>query len=156
MNETEKIKSNQELDPVQKKLALKQLLAKETELLQTIDRLKINASKINKQEKIQQFLKSMSDPKKWKRSDNRYTEVHTPYTSTAKELMDIYNGLKTFPITLDERLMVLLHTKLTVKEHVCGLTSEIVELIDREADMLNRGRNEASLEGILDHLSLVV
>lgn len=147
MNETEKIKNNTTLSQLEKKLALKQLLDKETELLQTIDRLKINAGKVNKQEKIQQFLKSMSDPKKWERSDGRYTEVHTPFTTTAKELMDIYNGLKTFPISLDERLMVLLHTKLTVKEHVCGLTNEIVELIDREADMLNRGRNEVSLEG---------
>jgi hypothetical protein len=35
----------------------------------------------------------MSDPKLWLRSDNRFTEVHTPFTTRAKELMDIYNGL---------------------------------------------------------------
>jgi len=58
--------------------------------LQTIDRLKIIANKENKEEKISKFLKSMSDPKKWLRSDNRFTEVHTPFTTRAKELMDIY------------------------------------------------------------------
>ncbi|EGR32798.1 iq motif ubiquitin domain protein [Ichthyophthirius multifiliis] len=90
----------------------------------------------------------MSDPKKWLRSDGRYTEVHTPFTIRAKELMDIYNGLKLKNITIDERLDILLNTKWTVKEWECNITREIVELIDREADMLNRGRPENSLEGL--------
>jgi len=94
----------------------------------------------------------MSDPKVWLRSDNRYTEVHTPYTTRAKELMDIYNGLKMANLTLDERLDILLNTKWTVKEFECSLTREIVDLIDREADMLNRGRNEVSLEGLRKRL----
>jgi len=89
----------------------------------------------------------MSDPKKWLRSDGRFTEVHTPFTVRSKELMDIYNGLKLKNLTIDERLDILLNTKWTVKEWDCNLTREIVELIDREADMLNRGRPEPSLEG---------
>jgi len=55
--------------------------------------------------------------------------------------------LKLKNLTVDERLDILLNTKWTVKEWDCNLTREIVELIDREADMLNRGRPEASLEG---------
>jgi len=82
----------------------------------------------------------MSDPKKWLRSDGRFTEVHTHFTTRAKELMDIYNGLKLRNISTDERLDILLNTKWTVKEYDVNLTREIVELIDREADMLNRGR----------------
>lgn len=89
----------------------------------------------------------MSDPKLWLRTDQRFTEVHTPYTTRAKELMDIYNGLKLRNISVDERLDILLNTKWTVKERDSNLTREIVELIDREADMLNRGRSEKSLEG---------
>jgi len=126
---------------------LKHILDKETDLLQTIDRLKIIAAKENKDEKIKKFLKQMSDPKKWLRSDGRLTEVHTPFTVRSKELMDIYNGLKLKNLTIDERLDILLNTKWTVKEWDCNLTREIVELIDREADMLNRGRPEPSLEG---------
>ena len=135
------------MEPEVKKEALKQLLHKETELLQTIDRLKINAEKLNKQDKIQKFLSSMANPKVWKRSDLRYTEVHTPFTTRAKELMEIYNGLRLTNVPLDERLDILLNTKWTVKEFECDLTKEIVDLIDREADMLNRGRGEGSLEG---------
>lgn len=51
-------------------------------------------------------------------------------------------------LSVDERLDILLNTKWTVKEWECNLTREIVELIDREADMLNRGRPENSLEGL--------
>jgi len=55
-------------------------------------------------------------------------------------------------LSIDERLDVLLHTKWTVKEFDCNLTREIVDLIDREADMLNRGRSEVSLEGLRKRL----
>jgi hypothetical protein len=84
--------------------------------LQTIDKLKIIANKENKQEKIKVFLKGMSDPKLWLRSDGRYTEVHTPFTLRAKELMEIYYGLKLKKVTIDERLDILLNTKWTIKE----------------------------------------
>ena len=60
-------------------------------------------------------------------------------------------------MTIDERLDILVNTKWTVKEWDCNLTREIVELIDREADMLNRGRPLKSLDGnsiSLYHLGL--
>ena len=47
-------------------------------------------------------------------------------------------GLRMPKLTIDERLDVLLHVKWTVKEFDCNLTREIVDLIDREADLLNR------------------
>ena len=153
LNETKKIKNSTVLKEEEKKLALQQLLHKETKILQQIDRLKIQASSKNKNEKINNFLRAMSDPKLWKRSDGRFTEVHTPFSTRAKELMDLYNGLRLPFLSTDERLDVLLHTKWTVKEFDCNLTREIVDLIDREADMLNRGRNEASLEGLRKRLS---
>merc|ERR1712048_916098 len=153
LNETKKIKGSTELKEEEKKLALQLLLHKETKILQQIDRLKIQASGKNKGEKISNFLRAMSDPKLWKRSDGRFTEVHTPFSTRAKELMDLYNGLRLPFLSTDERLDVLLHTKWTVKEFDCNLTREIVDLIDREADMLNRGRSETSLEGLRKRLS---
>lgn len=153
LNETKKIKGSKELNHEEKKLAMRVLLNKETKILQQIDRLKITAHEKNKTEKINNFLKAMSDPKLWKRSDGRFTEVHTPFSTRAKELMQLYNGLRLPFMTTDERLDVLLHTKWTVKEFDCNLTREIVDLIDREADMLNRGRSENSLEGLRKRLS---
>jgi hypothetical protein len=56
-------------------------------------------------------------------------------------------GLQMGGLTIDERLDVLLHVKWTVKEFDCALTRELVSLIDREADLLNRGRSETTLAG---------
>ena len=48
LNETKKIKNSSELNAQEKKLALQQLLNKETKILQQIDRLKITAADKNK------------------------------------------------------------------------------------------------------------
>ena len=58
----------------------------------------------------------------------------------AAELKELYNELKLKHVSLDERLDILLRTKWTAKEFDHPVTREIAELIDREADMLNRGR----------------
>eukprot|EP00831_Metopus_contortus_P021408 TRINITY_DN1956_c0_g1_i7.p2 TRINITY_DN1956_c0_g1~~TRINITY_DN1956_c0_g1_i7.p2 ORF type:complete len:176 (-),score=33.55 TRINITY_DN1956_c0_g1_i7:45-572(-) len=107
---------------------------------------------INREERIDKMLKAMSAPKMWKRTDGRFTEVTTPLTTRAKELMELYNGLKMPFLSIDERLDILLHVKWTVNEFDCSLTRDIVDLIDREADMLNRGRSEKSLEGLRKRL----
>ena len=90
----------------------------------------------------------MASPKRWQAANGIQLEVHTPYTTRALELMQLYNGLIMPALTTDERLDVLLHVKWTVKEFECRLTREVVELIDREADILNRGRSAATLEGL--------
>merc|ERR1712046_257067 len=146
-NETTRI-HNSNADEATKKAALKQLLHKETKLLQTVDKLKIQAHAINRDAKTQQMLECMAKPKVWAQSDGETTTVHTPFTTRAKELMDLYNGLRLPLLTVDERLDVLLHVKWTVKEFDCNLTRELVDLIDREADMLNRGRPEKSFVGL--------
>lgn len=86
-------------------------------------------------------------PKQWKAYDGKVTEMDTPYTIRAQELRDIYSTLNMKYLTQDERLDVLLTLKHTVKEHDCKLTQEIIELIDREADLLMRGVKESNLEG---------
>ncbi len=101
-NETKNIKNSTDLQEDEKKLALQQLLHKETKILQQIDLLKITSKGSNKEDKINKFFKAMSDPKLWKRTDGRFTEVHTPFTTRAKELMDLYNGLRLPFLSTDE------------------------------------------------------
>jgi hypothetical protein len=72
--------------------ALAQLLHKETKLLQTIDRLKITASKENKEKRVAKMLDVISRPKLWETSKGEVTAVHTPFTTRAKELADLCNG----------------------------------------------------------------
>lgn len=64
--------------------------------------------------------------------------MHTPLTVRAAELQQLYRGLTLPSLTLDERLDVLLHVKWVAKEWDTNVTRELVELIDREADLLNR------------------
>jgi len=53
----------------------------------------------------------------------------------------------------EARVKVLLQVKWTVKEFDCGLTREAVELIDREADLLARGRPQKSLKSLRKRLA---
>lgn len=152
LQETRKIKEAG-LSPDKEQEVLQQLLHKETKLLQTIDRLKINANHENKDVRIQHTLGDMAKPKQYELKNGNKVEVHTPFTTRAKELMQLYNGLNLPMLTIDERLDVLLHVKWTVKEFDCNLTREIVSLIDREADLLNRGRNPGMLEGLRKRIS---
>jgi hypothetical protein len=62
-----------------------------------------------------------SQPKKYELKNGKKVEVHTPFTTRAKELMQLYNGLNLPLLTIDERLDVLLHVKWTVKVGLTGL-----------------------------------
>eukprot|EP00996_Jenningsia_fusiforme_P006473 NODE_787_length_1904_cov_50.562803_g727_i0.p1 GENE.NODE_787_length_1904_cov_50.562803_g727_i0~~NODE_787_length_1904_cov_50.562803_g727_i0.p1 ORF type:complete len:403 (-),score=69.18 NODE_787_length_1904_cov_50.562803_g727_i0:185-1393(-) len=152
--ESQKIKDAQ-LGEKERKIAMQELLKKETRLLQTIDRLQIKANAENKKDGTEQELASMAAHKVWKHSKPELgsTTVETPFTVRAKELLDLFKGLQIRGLSVDERLDILLHVKWTVKEFECALTREIVELIDREADLLNRGRKEKALEGLRSRMS---
>ena len=89
----------------------------------------------------------MAAPKKWLCANEAVVLVDTPSTIRARELRDLYHALNLPLLSVDERLQILLHVKYTVKEFDCNMTREIVELIDREGDLVSRGRSAASLEG---------
>ena len=135
-------------DQAARQRALQGLLQKETKLLQTIDRLKIAANQENRDRRIARELAEMGQPKTWEMADGTTVDVITPFTTRAQELQQLYHGLKLPLLSTDERLDVLLHIKWTVKEFDCSLTREIVDLIDREADLLNRGRSPKTLAGL--------
>lgn len=150
LQEVQRINSA-EISEAERRIAMMELLKKQTKLLQTIDRLQIQASKENRFRKINTVLNNMSSAKKW--GTTTTVNVETPFTVRARELRDLYNGLQLAGIGIDERLDILLHVKWTVKEFECPLTREIVELVDREADLLNRGRKDVSLTGLRQRLS---
>ena len=51
-------------------------------------------------------------------------------------------------MSTEERLDLLLTTKWTVKEFDCELSRDIEDLVDREADLLHRGRKAKALAGL--------
>ncbi|KAI8811506.1 hypothetical protein BJ742DRAFT_119498 [Cladochytrium replicatum] len=135
--------------------ALADLLDQEAALIQKIDRLKIVANEENRERSIIRSLDMMAAPKKWpvSKPPGSFTLVDTPNTIRARELRDLYHALNIAMLTVDERLQILLHVKYTVKEFDCNLTREIVELIDREGDLVSRGRDPQSLEGLRKRIS---
>lgn len=75
---------------------------------------------------------------------SRFDVNHQPQpTQTTNQ--ELYEALEAPLLSVEERLDVLLHLKWTVGEFDCRLTRDISELVDREADLLSRGRGEASL-----------
>lgn len=146
--ETTRIERSSTLSAADKKRELTEVLAKETKALQTIDRLKVAASKEGKAKHTSRMMELMAMPKEWEMGDGEIQHVHTPFTTRARELMELYNGLATPQLAVDERLDVLLNVKWTVQEFDCPLTRDIVELCDREADLINRGRAAGSVEGL--------
>ncbi|KAJ3068590.1 hypothetical protein HDU98_008263 [Podochytrium sp. JEL0797] len=134
--------------------ALADLMDQEAALIQKIDRLKIAASEENKEKGIVKLLEKMSSPKRWPVKDGQDAVlVDTPNTIRARELRDLYHALNVSMLSVDERLQILLHVKYTVKEFDCILTREIVELINREGDLVSRGREAKSLEGLRKRIS---
>ena len=54
--------------------------------------------------------------------------------------------------TVNDRLDILRRIQHTVHNYDCILTRDICELIDREADILNRGRSGETLVGLRQRL----
>lgn len=151
--ETARIKDETEHGTPERKAAMQELLAQETKLIQTIDRLKIQANEENRKAAVQRKMLNMSQPKQWQRRNEDVVNVQTPFTTRADELRQLYNAILDNSLNTEDRLDVLLNVKWTVKEFDCQLTRELAGLIDREADMLNRGRTKKSLEGLRRRIS---
>nr|XP_016849365.1 PREDICTED: IQ and ubiquitin-like domain-containing protein isoform X2 [Anolis carolinensis] len=139
---------NETFTGAERKAALCGLLEKEAQLIASIGRHKINADEENQQKAILSFLEKCAAPKKWKAFDGKITEMDTQFTLRARELLEIYRSISMKDLPEDERIDVLLTLKHTVKEHECKLTHEIVELIDREVDLMMRKVKEYNLQGL--------
>ncbi|NXV87225.1 IQUB protein, partial [Calonectris borealis] len=144
--ETERI--NRTLTGAERKAAFCGLLEQEAQLISSIGRHKLNADEGNQQKAILHFLDKCAQPKRWKAYDGKITEMDTQDTLRARELFEIYRSISMNDIPKDERIDVLLTLRRTVKEHECNLTWEIVELIDREVDLMSREVKECNLEGL--------
>ncbi|XP_037692193.1 IQ and ubiquitin-like domain-containing protein isoform X2 [Choloepus didactylus] len=144
---------NQSFTGAERKAALCELLEKETQIIASIGRHRYIADVTNQEASIQAFLDKCSAPKTWSTFDGKITEMDTQFTIRARELQNIYQCIMLKNISQDERLDVLLTLKHTVKEHECKLTQEILELIDREVDLMMRGVKHHNLEGLRKRIS---
>jgi hypothetical protein len=71
--------------------------------------------------------------------------------------LQLYKALERRVESMDERMGVLGYVKWTVQVHDSPLTREILMLVEREADLMYRGRPAHSLSGLRQRiLSLFV
>lgn len=129
------------------------ILDQQTRALATIDRLRATAAAAGREKKITQVMALMGQPKKWDDAYGGTREVHTQFTVRARELSELYAGLSAEIGDVNERLEVLTNVKWTCEEFRCVLTRDIVELCNREADLLNRGRLPQSMAGLRKRLT---
>lgn len=147
------IKSNKAVNDDEKRKAYADLLNKEIEVLQAIDRMKASAAKVNKEEAINAFLEKLGKPKRWLIADKRYAEVVTPLTENAQRLYSLYRELTDSKVGIEERLDILIRLKQTIEKDDSDLCFEIKQLINREADMIQRRRPLAAMEGLNSRIS---
>jgi hypothetical protein len=94
----------------------------------------------------------MAGPKKWHLAKGGFVLVDTPSTLRARELRDAYFGLADTPESVDGRLHILLQLKNIVKEYDCSITQDLIQLINREGDLLCRGRDGVCLDGLRERI----
>ncbi|KAI9222112.1 hypothetical protein BC828DRAFT_379237 [Blastocladiella britannica] len=156
--ETRKIKQNIGMDADEKQAQVNELLNQEATLIQQLEALKVEAQEEAKQRSTNHWIDRMAGSKKWPLERGGFALVDTPTTLRARELRDLYCTLGLFasPVTMNEygassvdaRLHALLQVKNVVKEFDCPLSREIIQLINREGDLLCRGRDGPCLDGL--------
>ncbi|XP_074533855.1 IQ motif and ubiquitin-like domain-containing protein [Halichoeres trimaculatus] len=144
---------NSTLKGAERKAALCGLLEQETTLISAIGRHHIAAQSNNFDKTVKNFLDKSAAPHQWRAGDGRLIEMDTLHTIRARELKELYNNINLSAVSQEERLQVLMTLKHTVREHRCQLTQDIVDLIDREVDLMTRGVKAASLEGLRKRIS---
>ncbi|XP_019737359.1 IQ and ubiquitin-like domain-containing protein [Hippocampus comes] len=143
---------NATLRGAERKAALCSLLEQETQYIATIGRHGIAIKSNNYNKAVRKFLDKSSTPHQWRAADGRLIEMDTPDTIRARELGDLYDCVAMSPVSQEQRLDILLCLKQTVEAHPCPLTRDIVELINREEDLMRRQVKAANLEGLRKRL----
>ena len=152
--------------------AMSLLLSKEVKLLQTIDRLRLVAAKARAEEGTRVRLEAMASPLEWKTTEGDRVEVVTPHVLRAQQLVTLYQGL-TLPVKWggeggggegvgwDARVDVLLNVKYVVQEVGGEGAAEMLQLLEREQEWMQRRKGsagwkaDAALTGLRQRLALL-
>ena len=146
LEEMEKLRGLESDDQIPAKVAL---LQQQCTYLNAIDKLKIEADTVNREKRIAKFFDNTSAPREWVEEEyGKVNQMETLGTLRSRELREVYFALGLTSFDVDERLDILLHVKLIIQEFDSKLTREIVDLLNREADLLLRGTKKGNLVGL--------
>ncbi|KAJ0069782.1 hypothetical protein NL108_014336, partial [Boleophthalmus pectinirostris] len=144
---------NATLKGAERKVALCALLEQELEYIKNIGLKQIIFDKTNADRSIRNFLDKSAAPYHWKSAKGKWIEMDTMNTVRARELRDLFNDISAPPVKQSDRLQVLMMLKHTVKEHDCQLTRDLVDLVDREVDLMTRCVKASSLKGLRQRIN---
>ena len=127
-------------------------LAKEGFLLRKIDGLKAKENKGRRAKRIDSELADMAKPNRWTLSNGEEVLVDTPASTHANHLRRIYNGLAESgqDAGTDSRKTYLVEARAAVSEscYADSISKDLIELIDRELDLLGRGIDEKVVQSL--------
>ena len=126
--------------------AMNTLLMQETRALQGIQRLKAIAGKEQSSLKTRNLLETMARPHRWQMSNGLTASVETPQTLRAAELLALHDALGEAIVSVQLRQELLDRVLSVVQVHQSPLTSDIIDLIYREKDLLDRNRPLRSMD----------
>jgi hypothetical protein len=128
-----------------------QVLGKELAVTQITERLRQEALLKRREAATDARLAKLSSGHAWQAGGNTVI-VDTPHTLRAKELVTVHKGLQA-DLSVAERLDVLGTAKVHVGEFKTALSKELLLLMEREEDLLRRGRGALSLAGLRKRIS---
>ncbi|XP_056454763.1 IQ and ubiquitin-like domain-containing protein [Gadus chalcogrammus] len=101
------------------------------------------------------LLLQVAAPCRWQGRDGMLLTMATPSSVRARELQELYEVIaaRDPAPTPEERLEALMKLRDTVTGYNCQLTRDLVELIDREAELRRREVKPANLEGLKKRIS---
>lgn len=122
------------------------LLDKEVELLRCIEDYRVKVKEDSKKIKEKQFLEEISKPVAWYGRDGKLITMETVETQKASKLRELYNSFLREDLEVKERLELLVDMKFALQEFRHPLAEEVINLLDRECDLIVRRCNVFQLE----------
>ncbi|KAM7541030.1 hypothetical protein Aperf_G00000031058 [Anoplocephala perfoliata] len=134
---------------VVKKAKMNAVLDKEIEFIRNIIQKQIALSNHGKMREQELTIEKAARPFGWKAGKNsKEIEVDTPDTLKAKNLLILYENLKTDGLTKTERMDLLLTVKKIAGAHPSQVSCDLVALAERETELMLRDIPSRMLVGL--------
>lgn len=145
--ETEIARINEQYIGAPKIAELNALLDKEIKLLNGIQRQRLLLKRELENERNAKLLDKLGKPVSWVTNKNKKIEMDTIRTQRARYLTKYYVEMKK-SLNAEERLTVLAHVIPVIFNEVHSKVPDLIEMIERERNMLIRGVEMDCLEGL--------
>lgn len=122
------------------------LLDKEVELLRCIESYRFQVKEDSKKIKNKLFLEEISKPVAWFGKDNKMITMETIEVQRARKFKELYLSFIREDMDVKERVELLVDMKFALQEFRHPLAEEIIDLLDRECDLLVRNCKDHQLD----------